>query len=353
MSHDDIKAALEVATPRPWDEEWRTIPDQIYYEVSDQGGVRSWRAQTRKVGANPRAESPHPLVLRNSQRDGRGYQTVSLPDATGRYVTKTVHSLVLAAFVGPRPDGLEIAHLNGDPSDNRLANLKYVTHQENESHKLAHGTRATGEDVNGARLLGWQVAEIRYLATQGVTQAKIAALFDLHSSHVSNIITGRIWPETLKRDTASPTWLAELLAEVDEAQAEAMNVGHDYDRRGERLWRLAALAGWTPGNEADNDATAEFYVRERLAEVDRLSHWKAEALPVIDGLQELGAELGIPLGKRITGPDALAAVKALAARAEAAEQAVQRVRELAQHYDGRAYTDATGAILRALDGGAS
>lgn len=49
----------------------------------------------------------------------------------------------------------------------------------------------------------------------------------------------------------------------------------------------------------------------------------------------------------------LAENERLTARAEAAEQTIQRVRELAQHYDGRAYTDATGAILRALDGGAS
>lgn len=160
--------------------------------------------------------------------------------------------------------------------------------------------------------------------------------------------------------TSAPTWLAELLAEVDEAQAEAMDVGHDYDRRGERLWRLAALAGWTPGNEADNDATAEFYVRERLAEVDRLSHWKAEALPVIDGLQELGAELGIRLGGRITGPDALAAVKALTARAKAAEQVVRRVRRLAEAWatqptdydeDTEQQIEDGQAILRALDGG--
>ena len=151
---------------------------------------------------------------------------------------------------------------------------------------------------------------------------------------------------------SAPTWLAELLAEVDEAQAEAMDVGHDYDRRGERLWRLAALAGWTPGNEADNDATAESYVRERLAEVDRLSHWKAEALPVITGLQELGAALGIPLGKRITGPDALEAVKALTARAEAAEQAVQRVRDMpATPPSGGYYMVSMRDILRALDGG--
>ena len=123
--------------------------------------------------------------------------------------------------------------------------------------------------------------------------------------------------------------IAELLAEVDEAQAEAHNAQADYDRRGERLWRLAALAGWTP-DEADNDATAELYIKNRLAEVRLLARWKNEALPVIAGLQELGAALGIPLGKHITGPDALEAVKALTARAEAAEQTNQRVRAI--HY---------------------
>lgn len=310
MSHDDIRAALEAATPRPWDEEWRTIPDQIYYEVSDQGGVRSWRAQTRKVGANPRAESPHPLVLRNSQRDGRGYQTVSLPDATGRYVTKTVHSLVLAAFVGPRPDGLEIAHLNGDPSDNRLANLKYVTHQENESHKVAHGTRATGEDVNGARLLGWQVAEIRYLATQGVTQAKIAALFDLHSSHVSNIITGRIWPETLKRDTASPTWLAELLAENERLRD---SIQHCAD-------------------------TLALHECER-PEIERLTD-ENDRLRLADDYKPEGVDI------------VMAKLRDYRRRAEAAEQAIQRVRDMpATPPSGGYYMVSMRDVLRALDGG--
>ena len=153
--------------------------------------------------------------------------------------------------------------------------------------------------------------------------------------------------------------IAELLAEVDEAQAEAHNAQADYDRRGERLWRLAALAGWTP-DEADNDATAELYIKNRLAEVRLLARWKNEALPVIAGLQELGAALGIPLGKHITGPDALEAVKALTARAEAAEQTIQRVRGLAEAWatqpndydeDTEQQIEDGKAILRALDGG--
>ena len=99
-----------------------------------------------------------------------------------------------------------------------------------------------------------------------------------------------------------------------------------------------------------------------LAEVERLGRWKTEALPVITGLQELGAALGIPLGKRITGPDALAAVKALTARAKAAEQVVRRVRGMAESWatqptdydeDTEQQIEDGRAILRALDGGAS
>lgn len=54
-------------------------------------------------------------------------------------------------------------------------------------------------------------------------------------------------------------------AERDEVEARAHDAEADYDRRGERLWRLAALAGHVPC-ESDNDATAELAVRDALAE---------------------------------------------------------------------------------------
>lgn len=63
--------------------------------------------------------------------------------------------------------------------------------------------------------------------------------------------------------------MVEAEAARDAAQAEAANVAQDYDRRGERLWRLAALAGHEP-HEADNDATAEMVVRDALVERDAL-----------------------------------------------------------------------------------
>jgi hypothetical protein len=51
-----------------------------------------------------------------------------------------VHRLVLAAFVGPCPEGMEVRHLDGNPANTRLANLRYGTHSENELDKVRHGT---------------------------------------------------------------------------------------------------------------------------------------------------------------------------------------------------------------------
>ena len=66
-------------------------------------------------------------------------------------------------------------------------------------------------------------------------------------------------------------------------------------------------------------------IPQLLAEIERLADWKASALTVMDGLQELGQALGLPLGERITGPLACAAAQALNGRAEAAEEAIARM----------------------------
>lgn len=63
------------------------------------------------------------------------------------------------------------------------------------------------------------------------------------------------------------------------------------------------------------------------AEVNRLQRWKDEAMPVMDGLQELGRALDIPLGHSITGPDALAAVQDLQKSHESDGREIARLRE--------------------------
>jgi len=61
-----------------------------------------------------------------------------------------VHTLVLTAFVGPRPPSLEARHLNGNPQDNRWPeNLAWGTHSENEKDKIKHGTNIHKRDQRG------------------------------------------------------------------------------------------------------------------------------------------------------------------------------------------------------------
>ncbi len=104
-------------------ETWRPIPGvDPAYEVSDQGRVRSFKSY--------RGPGPHIL----SQSDADGYRRVSLSRTNA-----LVHQLVLAAFVGPRPDGMLTRHLNGDPADNRLVNLAYGTASENMRDRVNHG----------------------------------------------------------------------------------------------------------------------------------------------------------------------------------------------------------------------
>jgi hypothetical protein len=114
-------------------ERWLPIPRyKGLYEVSDFGRVRSVPRITRD------GRSIRGRLLRLG-RHKHGYLTVNLW-RDNRYVTRTVHSLVAEAFLGPRPPGLEVRHLDGDPPNCRLSNLIYGTREENMQDTLRHGT---------------------------------------------------------------------------------------------------------------------------------------------------------------------------------------------------------------------
>lgn len=113
-------------------ERWRPVEGADGYEVSNLGRVRSWR----KVG-QPAGRAPSPRILATTRPNG--YVEVRL-SVTGRRKGYYVHRLVMDAFVGPLPAGLETRHLDGDPENNRLDNLQYGTRSENRVDRLTHGT---------------------------------------------------------------------------------------------------------------------------------------------------------------------------------------------------------------------
>ena len=116
------------------DEIWKDIPGyEGKYQVSNLGRIRSLdRWIVNRLGKRYRHRG---RVLKPCPNN-LGYMRVDL----GKRNSVRVHVQVMAAFVGPRPDGMVIAHGNGNCSDNRLANLRYTTPQDNEHDKVLHGT---------------------------------------------------------------------------------------------------------------------------------------------------------------------------------------------------------------------
>jgi hypothetical protein len=70
-------------------------------------------------------------------RSRRGYLAVNLALGIDRRKPQYIHRPVLIAFVGEAPDGFECDHIDGNPSNNSIDNLRWVTHQENVDAAIA------------------------------------------------------------------------------------------------------------------------------------------------------------------------------------------------------------------------
>lgn len=152
------------------DQQWKRIPTYPSYEVSNLGEVR-------RVG------SEQPLKL--STKKGRHpYQRAHLcQDGKAKYIL--VHRLVLEAFVGACPKGHQCLHLDNNPRNNRLDNLKWGTPKENHST-----INRQGESNGRARLTTDDVAFIR--SYTGPLK-DLVAKYDMSYNHITNIRSNIAW----------------------------------------------------------------------------------------------------------------------------------------------------------------
>ena len=117
------------------------------YKISNQGRVKSL-TRIRIAGRGGAQRLPEIIRVQNTLPLG-GYKFLALHDGK-RSKSHRVHRLVLEAFIGPCPKGMECRHLDGNGSNNRLENLKWGTIEENWEDKRRHGTAPIGEKTGTA-----------------------------------------------------------------------------------------------------------------------------------------------------------------------------------------------------------
>lgn len=163
-------------------ETWKDIPEyEGCYQISDLGRVLSV-ARVTSDGKNIKERFLTPRA------QASGHLGVCL---CRRGIPKQfrVHCLVLLAFIGPRPSGMEVRHLDGDPSNNQIWNLAYGTHSENARDTYAHGARRTGEGSHLAKISDAQAKKL--LSLKGKVSSYAAAReFGLSDGYVRRLWRG-------------------------------------------------------------------------------------------------------------------------------------------------------------------
>ncbi|WP_413936352.1 NUMOD4 motif-containing HNH endonuclease [Nitrospira sp. BLG_1] len=169
------------------DEAWKEVVGyEGLYSISNQGRLRR---ETSGRGTYPgRIFNPKKSV----------YQCVNLIASDGSKSCRTIHHLVMEAFVGPRPDGLTVNHINGVKHDNRIENLEYVSYSDNTLHAFRTGLRAptSGERSGTAKLTKEQVSWIRRIHKHGrLTYSQLGGAFGVNRATVGDVVSMRCWKE--------------------------------------------------------------------------------------------------------------------------------------------------------------
>ena len=169
---------------------WKSIPNFSRYEASTLGRLRSLNYKN----------SGKTKVLRPAD-GGDGYLKTMLQNDSGKYRSWGVHKFVAFTFLGDRPEGMEINHIDGVKTNNAPSNLEYCSKSENLKHAYRKNLLiAKKGSLNGkAKLTEKEVAEIRAHAKKHAPRygrKELAIKYGVSDGQIKDIVTRRrnIWP---------------------------------------------------------------------------------------------------------------------------------------------------------------
>lgn len=179
-----------------------------FYEVSDHGRVRSVdrvitrisRGKAVDVHYNSRELSPGSIPP-------YGYLFIVLSRGN-RPSNALVHALVLEAFVGPCPAGMEARHLDGKPANNQLSNLLWDTHRANCDDRAIHGTSGR---LDACPKCGGPREGVRLNPENGRKKGYYCIPCDFDSD-LKRLLRSRGWLTPPIRDDVTGRWTAGVIA---------------------------------------------------------------------------------------------------------------------------------------------
>lgn len=162
-------------------EVWKDIPGfEGAYQASSLGRIRSVERRVPSVFNGEPCMRSVPGAILKPTRTKSGHLRVDL----GRMLRHApVHALIARTFIGPRPQGKEVCHRDGNPANNRVDNLRYDTRTSNLLDRyLAGGT------LGKLRLP--EIQEIMARIARGETSAAIAQEFGVSKGTINRIKRG-------------------------------------------------------------------------------------------------------------------------------------------------------------------
>lgn len=164
---------------------WKDIPGyEGRYQASTEGRIRSVDHYVRVVPAS--GTEAKRMVKGRVLRPGSnrsGHLSVVLRHGAN---SSQVHQLVALTFLGNCPEGMEVCHNDGDPTNNSVENLRYDTRRNNILDVYRQGKR-------WRRLNLEEVVQIKRLIASCDTNTEIARIYDVSQSAISNIRCGKTY----------------------------------------------------------------------------------------------------------------------------------------------------------------
>lgn len=147
------------------------------YQISNYGNVRN----------------KHTGLLLKPNYNKKGYQFVNLSISKTRHIKWYIHRLVGFHFIDNPQNKPQINHIDGNPSNNCVNNLEWVTNEENQRHAVLHNLHYQGETHKDSKFTEESVRLLPELVKIGFSIPQLSRLTGVAKINVEKVIKGKSW----------------------------------------------------------------------------------------------------------------------------------------------------------------